>query len=108
MQRKAIDLHQKYILHLEAVKAKSKSTLDSMSANFLVAPATANDMDMDDDLGVALDDSEDFGTSMTENPPDMLGTDVEMPNDPNEPHLSDEVREHLAETRKEILSITQQ
>ncbi|WFD22319.1 assembly of actin patch protein [Malassezia equina] len=108
VQRKAIDLHQKYILHLEAVKAKSKSTLDSTSANFLVAPTTANDIDMDDDLGVALDDTEDFGTSISENPPDMLGTDVEMSNDPNEPHLSDEVREHLAETRKEILSITQQ
>jgi len=71
-------------------------------------PILPNDVDMDDDLGIALDATEDIGTSMPEDPPDMLETVNENFLDPKEPKLSQEVREQLIQARKEILGISQQ
>lgn len=108
VQRKAIAIHQNYIIQLEAAKAKSKSALDEASAKPLLEPMDAKDIDMDDDLGIALGNTEDVGSSVPDDPSDMPETDLEDYMDSNELKISEEVREQLLQVRKEILGISQQ
>ena len=108
VQRKAIAIHQNYISQLEAATAKSKSALDEASAKPLLEPMDAKDIDMDDDLCIALGNTEDVGSSVPDDPSDMPETDLEDYMDSNELKISEEVREQLLQVRKEILGISQQ
>ncbi|WFD26294.1 hypothetical protein MNAN1_001273 [Malassezia nana] len=108
VQKKAITIHQNYIIQLEAAKTKYKSDASAASTQPLEIPMTTNDIDMEDDLGVALDDTEDVGTAQSEDVSGIPETDTELCVSPNDLKLPEKVRQELFESRKEILSITEQ
>lgn len=108
VQRKAIAIHQNYIIQLEAAKAKYKSDPSAAPTQPLEIPLTANDIDMEDDLGVALEGTEDVGTARSENVSGISETDTELCVSPNELKVSEKVRQELLKSRNEILSITEQ